>query len=393
MNIRKLSLLCALCVSGSAFAYDMNNWPTSYTSPNGYQAKIGGNYQYDYNHFSDNPRLEKDNDGNEHFRRKEFSATFGKKDVFDATVGYDFFSKLWLDVYARMETKALFGQDLGKVRLGYLRVPVGLEGVLSSSYASFLMENSPMSQALPESRRTGADWSFERTNYAFQVGAYGGKDLQGDNPGTTQALRAVWIPIRSDTDVLHFAVSMAHETPRGYHDGRDVSFLPSVRFRARPDAALTSVRLVDTGTINHVDHMLRSGLEGLWLHGPLVVQGEALQTNVTRDNGAPSYSANGQYLLAAWTVTGESRPYSVNGLGSIQPTHAYGAVELVARYGHLNLNDHSVQGGRQDDWTVGTNWYLTNHFKLAANYSHVDASYMGTKSSPKVVELRAQVNF
>ena len=393
MNTRKLSLLCALCVSSSAYGYDMNEWPTSYTSPAGYQAKIGGNYQYDYNHFSDDARLEKDNSGNEHFRRKEFSATFGKKDTFDATVGYDFFSKLWLDVFARLETKAVFGQDYGKIRLGYMRVPVGLEGVISSSYASFLMEGSPVSQALTESRRTGVDWSIERPNYALQVGAYGGKDLQGDNPGTTQAMRAVWIPVRTDLDVLHFALSAANESPRGYHDGRDVSFSPSVRFRARPEAALTSVRLVDTGTMTGVDRIMRGGLEGLWLHGPLTVQGEALQAHVARTDGLPSYSANGQYLLAAYTLTGESRPYSVNGLGSIQPSHGYGAIELVSRYSHLDLNDGTVKGGHQDDWTVGANWYLTKHFKMLANYSWITASHLGMKTSPKVMELRAQVSF
>lgn len=59
-------------------------------------------------------------------------------------VYYDFESKLWLDVFYRFETKALFGQDYGRVRLGYMKVPVGLEAVQSSRAGSFMELGLPI---------------------------------------------------------------------------------------------------------------------------------------------------------------------------------------------------------------------------------------------------------
>lgn len=78
---------------------------------------------------------------------------------------------------------------------------------------------------------------------------------------------------------------------------------------------------------------------------------------------------------------------------NIKPTHGYGAVELLARYSRLDLDDGSVEGGRQHDWTFGANWYLTTHFKFQANYVRANATRAGVHTTPDIVELRAQVQF
>lgn len=166
-----------------------------------------------------------------------------------------------------------------------------------------------------------------------------------------------------------------------------------MRLRARPEAGLTDVRLIDTGTIVDVDHVTRAGLEAVWIKGPFSVQGETLRAEVARDNGLPHYIAQGQYIYGSWVATGESRTYAAGAPGNVKPAHDYGAVELVARYSRLDLDDNLVTGGRQHDTTVGANWYLTSHFKLAANYSWVDASHNGVHVTPHVFEMRAQVQF
>lgn len=390
MKLAYLTFISAMCVTNAAAAYDINNWPTSYTTQSGFYVNTTGNYQYDANRFHDSPRLKNDDDTN--FRRKEFGIGFGQKDIWDTTINYDFESQQWLDVAFRVESKAIFGKDVGKFRVGYLKVPFGLEGVLTSSRSSDFVEFSAPMQAFAESRRTGADWNMERTHYSIQLALYGGKDLQGKNPGTTQALRAVWIPIRTQDTILHFGISSALEHPRGFNDG-GVSFSPQMRFRARPEAGLTAVRLVDTGVIGHVDSAWHNGVEGLFIHGPFSVQSEYLNVNVKREDGLPGYVGHGQYIFGTYTLTGESRMYSVNGVGNVKPTHAYGAVELLARYSHLDLNDGLLQGGEQSDWTVGANWYLTTHFKFQANYVRLDADRRGVRTQPRIFEVRAQVMF
>ncbi|AOD13913.1 porin [Xanthomonas fragariae] len=390
MRINPLLLALAITAAPAAAnaATSLENWPTKYTFDDGTEVGVFGTFAYDDNNFYNDDRLEDRTD----FRRKELGATIKKKGVYDAMVNFDFETKLWLDVFFRVETKALLGQDYGRVRLGYMKVPVGLEAVQSSRVGSFMELGLPV-QAVYQGRRTGMEWTLERQEYLLQAGAYGGKDLQGDNPGTTQAVHTVWTPIKAEGEVLHLGIAGSVENPRGFSDGRGVSFSPRVRLRARPEAGLTDVRLIDTGTIVDVDHVVRTGLEAVWIHGPFSLQSEALRAEVARNEGLPHFIAQGQYVYGTWTLTGESRTYTSGLPGNIKPAHDYGAVELTARYSRLNLEDNNVHGGRQHDTTIGANWYLTSHFKFQANYSWVDASRNGVHETPHVMELRAQVQF
>lgn len=390
--MRPTTLFIALCLAivapVAASAANFDNWPTKYAFGDGTELAATGNFAYDYNDFSGNDRLE----DKDFMRRKEFGATLKKKGVYDAMVYFDFQSHTWLDVFFRFETKALLGKDYGRIRLGYIKTPVGLDSVTSSRATSFLEVGLP-SQAIYEGRRTGVEWVLERPQYLLQAGAYGGKDLQGDNPGTTQALRAVWTPFKAAGDVLHLGLATSVENPRGYHNGLGVSFPASARVRARPEAGLTDVRLVDSGTLRYVDQIQRLGFEQIWIHGPFSIQSEALRMNVTRENGLPDYTASGQYVYGSWVLTGESRPYAAGAVSNIKPEHDYGAVELLARYSRLDLDDAGIDGGRQHAWTLGANWYLTSHFKFQANYVKADVSRAGTHTKPDIVELRAQVMF
>jgi len=374
-------------VAASAAGYDWDNWPTKVAFSDGTELAATGNIAYDWNRFSDSSGIE-DADA---VRRKEFGATLKKKGVYDAMVYYDFQADTWLDVFVRFESKAFFGKDVGRFRFGFMKTPVGLDANTSSRAGSFLETALPV-QAFYEGRRTGAEWVLERPQYLLQVGAYGGKDLQGDNPGTTQAVRAAWTPFKAAGDVLHLGVAYSEENPRGYRDGRDVHHEASARLRARPEAGLTDIRLVDSGALVTADKIKRTGLEVIWIKGPFSVQAEALQTTVTRD-GQPDYTGDGQYAMASYFLTGESRPYNAGAVANVKPAHAYGAVELLARYSRIDLDDGSVLGGRQHDLTIGANWYLTSHFKFQANYVKADASRRGVHTTPEMFEIRAQMHF
>ncbi len=386
MRITPRLLALALAATPAlASAANFDNWPTKYTFGDGTELAATGNIAYDWNNFSG------DIEDADAVRRKEFGATLKKKGVYDAMVYYDFQADTWLDVFVRFESKAFFGSDIGRFRFGYMKTPVGLDSN-TSSRAGSLVETALPVQAFYEGRRTGVEWVLERPAYLLQAGAYGGKDLQGDNPGTTQALRAVWTPVKAAGNVVHLGLAVSQENPRGWRDGRDVHHEATARLRARPEAGLTDLRFVDSGALATADKITRTGLEGIWIRGPLSLQAEALQATISRQ-GKPDYTGNGQYATASWIVTGESRPYNAGAVANVKPAHDYGAVELLARYSRLDLDDADVLGGRQHDWTIGANWYLTSHFKFQANYVKVDASRRGVHSAPEIFEVRAQVHF
>jgi len=368
-----------------ASAAGFDNWPTKVAFDNGTELAATGNIAYDWNNFSDGI------DNEHHVRRKEFGATLKKKGVYDAMVYYDFQSETWLDVYLRLESKALFGTDIGRFRFGYMKTPVGLDGV-TSSRAGSLMEVALPVQAIYAGRRTGVEWVMERPAYLLQAGVYGGKDLHGDNPGTMQALRGVWTPVKAEGNVLHLGLALSQENPRGWRDGRDVHHEATARLRARPEAGLTDLRLVDSGALTTADKVNRAGLEAVWIRGPFSMQAEALQATIKRD-GQRDYTGEGQYAMASWVLTGESRGYASGAVSNVKPARDFGAVELLARYSRLDLDDAGVFGGRQHDWTIGANWYLTSHFKVQANYVKVDSSRRGVPRDPEIFEVRAQMHF
>lgn len=382
-----------LCTSASAASID--DWPTHHTFTDGTDLAASANFAYDLNDFSGDrgygtpTTTLHDEDA---MRRREFGVTLKKKDVYDATAGMDFETNTWLDVSLRMETKALFGTDHGRVRVGYFKTPVGMESN-TATRAGSLMENSAASQAMFEGRRTGVEWSLARPDFGLSAAYFFGRDLQGDNPGTTAAARGYWLPIHEDGQILHLGMAASVENPHGNTDGRGLYSGPAARFRARPEAGLTDLRLVDSARIAGVDRIERAGLEALWIDGPWSVQSEYLLSSAQREVGLHDYTAQGGYVTGSWLATGETRPYSNGNVANVKPAHGYGAVELLARYGDLDLNDAGVAGGRQRDLTLGANWYLTSHFKFQANYVRVLDEKRAARSDSDVMELRAQVQF
>jgi phosphate-selective porin OprO/OprP len=80
--------------------------------------------------------------------------------------------------------------------------------------------------------------------------------------------------------------------------------------------------------------------------------------------------------------------------------HDWGAFEIALRYSELDLNDGPVKGGKEDDWTIGANWYLGTHWKLQANYVWANSTkFYGNPLNadadvdPRIFEVRAQVYF
>lgn len=379
----------------AASAADFDQWPTHRVFADGTDVGLTGSFAYDLNDFSGDrgygtPATTLHDD--DAVRRRELALFVKKKDVYDFTVGMDFYNDSWLDVALRVETRALFGADVGRVRVGYFKTPVGLEAN-TAARATSLMETASATQAVYEGRRTGVEWSIARPDYGVSAAYFFGQDLHGDNPGTTAAGRAYWLPVHGEGRTLHLGVSASVENPHGSTDGRDIHHGPDSRFRARPEAGLTDVRLVDSGKLGPTDRIVRSGLEGLWIDGPWSLQGEYLRGTSNRADGLRDYTAQGGYLTGSWVVTGESRPYSNGNVGNVKPAHGYGAVELLARYGDLDLDDAGLAGGRQRDLTFGANWYLTSHFKFQANYVHVLDEKRSAYSASDAVELRGQVQF
>lgn len=397
-----LAGLLVATLARAAPGYAADDWPTHYRFDDGTDIGLGANYEGDLNDFSARENLSAAQratlDDAHGARREELSIYLRKPGVYEAQVGWDYCNKTYVDVYARVDSNAFVGRDLGRFRVGYFKTYVGFEGYTRTRNDSFLETALPVS-AFYAGRRTGASWEFERATYRVDLAAYGGQDLQGDNDGTTYTARVAWTPWKKTGDVLHLGLSVSDETPADHTvNGRGQDVIPSLRVRTRPDAFLTSARFVDSGTLTHVDHIDRRGVEGVWIHGPWSLQGEYLAQDVHRDLGKPTFDGRGGYLFGSWVLTGESRVYENGQVANLEPTHAGGAVELLARYDAVDLSDRQagVPGGKQHNWTLGANWYLRTHFRVQANWIFAHergnpAYNAGGAIDPRIFALRFQI--
>jgi phosphate-selective porin OprO/OprP len=380
-------VLTALPAMAQDYSF-LGDWPTHHAFADGTDFGVTGLYQYDVNDFSHDDGLLRDAHTN---RRKYFAVYLKKNGVYDAKAEFDFQSKKWQDVFLRLQSKAVFGRDGGALRIGQSKTPVGFEGNISSNAPTFI-ELALSTQAVYENRRVGVDWALSRPSWLAAVGYYGG-DLQGDNDGHTLAGRLAWVPLHQPGDVLHLGVTASRESPASSVNGLGLANVPSARFRSTPEAGLSPLYLVDSGTLKNVDEIDRYGFEALWIRGPWSLQGEHLRANTSFDDGKPAYRIDGWYAFASWVATGESRPYKDGNVGNVVPSRPWGAVEFAARYSTVDLDGGGIMGGREHDWTLGVNWYLGRHLKLQANYIRAFSDRKQLAVDPHIVELRAQIAF
>lgn len=376
-----VSVAVAAAFAAPAQAYDLlNDWPTRFKTDAGVEYGVRATIQYDTNHFSDDtlPNGSARFGDLETWRRKETYLYARKNGVWELAAGYDFQAHLWVDAYFR-----LLNRKVGDFRLGQFKTPVGFEeGAIGSGSTTFLERALPV-QAVNQGRRIGVDWTYENLpGWLLNAAWFSGGDLNGDNDGTTWAARAVYNPVKNDSTVVHLGAAASVEE-------RDDEI---ARIRARPEANLTAIRLIDTGNLAGAERIRRIGLEGAWAQGPFSLQGEYLTIAAARRT-ARDFSGDGAYLSGSWVLTGESRPYKSGGFGNVKPRHDYGAVEVALRYSTLDLNDGLVAGGRQHDWTLGANWYLGQHIKLQANYIRAFSDKGALALDPKITEVRAQIHF
>lgn len=282
------------------------------------------------------------------------------------------------------------------ITAGQFKEPFGLEHLTSSLHTTFVERG--LTNAFTPDRRIGIGISDNGNQWTYALGVFGETaegdvDNEGDE-GWDLAGRVTYAPLNSDGKVVHLGLAGRQHTPEDSSN--------SLRFRERPESNITNVRLVDTGALADVKDIQFASLEAAAVFGPLSLQSEWIDTQVSRDNGADDLDFSAWYAYTSLFLTGESRPYKNGILDRIKPKSTVGqggigAWELALRYSQADLTDGSVTGGEEENLTFGVNWYATQNIRFAANYIKVleldrpGSQYDDEKLDSAVV--RAQIDF
>lgn len=286
------------------------------------------------------------------------------------------------------------GQGPWSVRVGHFKEPFGIEAFGSANFITFM--ERPLPEVFSPGRRLGLALLAGDRHWSAAAGVFAdgpGAPPQGVDEGWGAAGRVTFAPIQESGRLLHLGLAGAY---------RETDDLQEARFRSRPESAVTAVRLVDTGTLD-AESLQRIGAEIAAVYGPWALQSEYVRTWVARAlEGNPDLSFDGWYLEGSWILTGESRPYRADSatMGGIRPKGivgkgGWGAWQLAVRFSSLDLSDEDIDGGRQQNLTLGLNWYPTPNIRFMTNYVRVldlkGGAFDGVE--PDAFQARAQFHF
>ena len=311
----------------------------------------------------------------EMFRTWNYMVSYEYKG-FDQTSSDD-----WNTTDVRIST--VLGPKLGALTLGKIKEPFAYEMV---GDAANLPHNERLLTPFFRSRNDGATLGNavldQRATWA--VGWYNDWWTQGtswSDSGNDFAGRVTALPIWSEdgASYLHVAASTR------YYGAVD----DQLRYKGKP-ASNVADDYVDTGKVAG-DHAWHTGIEALWNRGGYSVLAEYVRADLsTRDDSDPTL--DGWYVTASWVVTGEHRPYDRKAgyARRVLPQGRWGAVELIGRYGHVDLDDKTVSGGTMDGWWAGVNWWANNRWKASVAYGNIDLDRFGVTGNTKTLLTRLQ---
>jgi phosphate-selective porin OprO/OprP len=319
------------------------------------------------------------------FRRARVELAIRFLDDFRFRVDYDFsdVSRGWKNVWGSWEFADGF-----EVQLGNFTAPFSMEDVMSSNNITFMERSLP--NAMATGFLLGGAVSAHGESWTVALGFFeepiDDEEDRKETAGDGVAGRVTFLPWRNDDALVHIGAGF---------EARDLESGSGFRLRTRPESALASSRLLDTGTLANVDQFTTLNLEAAWRDGPFSVQGQYVHMWVDR-SGIADPEFKGWYAQASWVLTGEKRNYS-NSSGvftTVEPEGDYGAFEIALRYSTLDLEDETVNGGEETNITAGINWYVTDYMRVMANFINAELhpNRSGVDEDVQIGQARLQLN-
>jgi len=335
--------------------------------------KIEGRIMYDFNFLSAGDDYSFA--GNE-FRRLRMAAkgtvtkNIGYKVEFDFAGG----KVNYRDVYLKFALPS----NAGNVMLGSFTEPTSLNNMTSSKYITFF-ERAMLANTQPFKYNAGVMYDNQKLlggNLGLQL-AYtfngnkseGFKDKDVDGGGNFIArVTTALLKNKEKNQVVHLGVNYEH---RDNDSDKYAYKLRTENHMGNKQKVSASGNFKNTSDI---------GFEAAATFGPLSVQSEYELSSIVTN--VDTYKANAYYAFVSYFITGEHRPYKNSSFGRVKPKAdfcltdgTWGALELVARYSVMDLNDNiDLNGNDNKDYkianiTAGFNWYLNKHTRIMYNFT------------------------
>jgi phosphate-selective porin OprO/OprP len=364
--------------------------------------------------------------------RPTFEGSLGKLVGFRLTPEFAGDSATIVDAYLDLKFDPAYTLRVGKVK-----GPVALERLQSGGSTNFIERGFPTELAPNRDLGVQLQGDLFGSTLNYTVGYYNGTadgrdatSTDGDNRKEIGA-RIFLEPFKNSPGVfqgLGFGVgsSFGAKNQSAANSGASNNFLSRYRtpgqnvfFQYRGSATATATAAGSTGVYADGDHV-RISPQLYWYYNNLGVIAEYITseqdltiTNTAAGPGAvtttsESLKNEAWQVSATWVITGEDASFR----GVAKPKNAYtiggpgwGAVELAARYGVLDIDDDAFPlfanpasaATEAKSYGIGVNWYLTSNLKTQLDY--INTSFEGgaaggqDREDEKTILARFQVAF
>jgi phosphate-selective porin OprO and OprP len=298
----------------------------------------------------------------------EFDVDFAENavDIKDAFIGYKGFENV-------------------TIQAGNFKEPFGYD-TLTSSKDIWFVERS-YSDAWTPDRRLGGG-VYYGTDRWEAAATFFGQAISVDSTGVDQgwgwAARVTGAPImQASNKAIHIGFAADWRKPDAATTGASgmAPIVYQTDFSSRPESTkVNKAKFLNSGTFSQVDWTQQYGAEFVGVWGPFAWQSEYQWTTVTRLPGNPTlvdHTFTAWYAQAAFVLNGTRKYDASEGLMKrVEPTGKWGAVEFLARYSTMDLNDITtidpIKGGSAKNITLGVNWYPNYNFRVMLNYTWVN---------------------
>jgi len=278
--------------------------------------------------------------------------------------------------YRNVYIKYTMPANYGNLTIGSFDEPTGLDMLTSSKYITFI-ERAMMTVTQYGKYNTGFRYANQKLlggkmgvqlAYTFNgVGseAYKDKALEGGANFIGRITGKV-LENKEKRQLIHLGVN--------YEFRNDVKDDFGYKFRTENHMG-KKTSITSVGAFKNTSDI---GFELAANFGSLSFQTEYELASIVTD--VDTYKTNGYYGYVSYFITGEHRAYKNSIFSRVKPKKEFlkdgglGAIELVARYSVMDMNDNmDVNGNDSNDYkianiTLGFNWHLNKNTRFMYNF-------------------------
>lgn len=375
------------------------------TTDKEFSFKIGGRLQADYSRFDGVFTDNGDSADAAYFRRAFLEVGGVAFTDWKYQINYDFAHNAGSadDGYFDEASITYTGFSPVAIKVGRFNPDFGLEMATSSKWVTAPERNigyDLMDWAVSHGNGLGVQVSGTAGDSFYASAGVTAKDSNDDDGDSTKQLnaRAVFAPLHDAGNVLHLGLNYARQDAGiNNYDSRFRTRMGmrGVETAGGNDAGPNGNR-ASVGTRFVPDNSWGNdsawGLEAAWAMGPFSLQGEYLARTLESDLAVADREANGFYVQAAYTLTGEARSYKLGKFDSIKPSNKQvGAWELFYRYDNMDVEDDNFTVGNLTRGVgdvefkvhnLGVNWYANEAVKVSAVYVKAQTDNFSNANAP-----------